>query len=145
MSSSHQKSEFPASIYRDTVLAQIFVDSKKYFLEPMLAIHYAHTLMLGAQGIMERHEVAACLHALDQLDLKNIRNAIYDGTFEDLFFFIERELANRCGAEIAGKMHTASGNSILIGAFCDASCATWRRRMRISSGSSRTTRYACLM
>jgi argininosuccinate lyase len=107
VSSSHQKSEFPASIYRDTVLAQIFVDSKKYFLEPMLAIHYAHTLMLGAQGIMERHEVAACLHALDQLDLKNIRNAIYDGTFEDLFFFIERELANRCGAEIAGKMHTA--------------------------------------
>jgi argininosuccinate lyase len=101
------KSKFPAPIYRDTVLAQIFTDAKKYFLEPLLAIQYAHTLMLGKQGIMEEREVAACLSALDGLDLNKIRNAVYDGSFEDLFFFMEKELAAECGAEIAGKMHTA--------------------------------------
>src|ERR1700722_2740573 len=100
-------SKFPAPIYRDTVLAQVFEDAKRRFLEPLLAIHYAHTLMLGRQGIMERHEVAACLRALDGLDLEKIRAAKYDGSFEDLFFLVERELAAKCGAEIAGKMHTA--------------------------------------
>ena len=101
------RSAFPAPIYRDTVLAQIFTDAKKYFLQPLLAIQYAHTLMLGRQGIMNRGEVAACLRALDGLDLQKIRTAEYDGSCEDLFFYIERELAAQCGAEIAGKMHTA--------------------------------------
>ena len=36
-----------------------------------------------------------------------LRNARYDGSFEDLFFFIEHTLASTCGAQIAGKMHTA--------------------------------------
>jgi argininosuccinate lyase len=101
------RSAFPAPIYRDTILSQIFADAKKYFLEPLLAIQYAHTLMLGQQGIMKRGEVATCLRALDGLDLEKIRSAEYDGTFEDLFFLMERELAARCGVEIAGKMHTA--------------------------------------
>ena len=39
-------SSFPAPIYRDTVLVQIFEDAKRFFLEPLLAIQYAHTLML---------------------------------------------------------------------------------------------------
>src|ERR1700729_2202029 len=96
------RSAFPAPIYRDTILSQIFADAKKYFLEPLLAIQYAHTLMLGQQGIMKRGEVAICLRALDGLDLEKIRSAEYDGTFEDLFFLMERELAARCGVEIAG-------------------------------------------
>ena len=43
---------FPAPIYRDTVLAQVFADAKKYFLAPLLEIEYAHTLMLARQGLM---------------------------------------------------------------------------------------------
>ncbi len=104
---SQIKSSFPAPTYRDTVLAQIFTDAKRYFLEPLLAIQYAHTLMLGRQGIMQRHEVAACLRALGGLDLAKIRNAVYDGTFEDLFFLMEQELVAACGPNNAGAMHTA--------------------------------------
>jgi argininosuccinate lyase len=87
LSAPQAKSSFPAPIYRDTVLAQIFTDAKKYFLEPLLAIQYAHTLMLGRQGIMTQREVAACLRALDGLDLDKIRNAVYDGSFEDLLLY----------------------------------------------------------
>ena len=104
---SRTKSTFPAPLYRETVLAQIFADAKSYFLDPLVAIQYAHTLMLGRQGIMPVGEVAACLHALDALDLNTIRDASYDGSFEDLFFLMERELATLCGPAIAGKMHTA--------------------------------------
>ena len=102
-----QKSVFPAPIYLDTVLAPVFVDAKRYYLDSLLEIQYAHTLMLGRQGIMERNEVTQCLSALNGLDLEKIRNAAYDGTFEDLYFYVERELAAVCGYENAGKMHTA--------------------------------------
>ena len=101
------RSAFPAAIYRRTVLEPIFRDALHYFLEPLLAIQYAHTLMLGRQGILKADEVVSCLRALEDLDLDEMRKAKYDGSYEDLFFFMERKLAERCGIENAGKMHTA--------------------------------------
>ena len=101
------RSTFPAPVYRDTVLAQVFSDAKRFFLEPLLSIHYAHSLMLLQQGILQRSEAIACLQALNGLDVEKIQGTEYDGSFEDLFFLVERELAAHCGAEIAGKMHTA--------------------------------------
>jgi argininosuccinate lyase len=102
-----QKSVFPAPTYRDTVLAQVFADAKRYFLNPLLEIEYAHTLMLARQHIMSEAEAAQCVRALDALDRNEIRAAEYDGSFEDLFFFIEKKMASLCDPEVAGKMHTA--------------------------------------
>jgi argininosuccinate lyase len=107
LASGKHKSAFPAPIYRDTVLAPVFVNAKRFYLECLLEIQYAHTLMLGRQGIMKRDEVTQCLSALNALDLEKIRSATYDGSFEDLYFLMERELAAICGYENAGKMHTA--------------------------------------
>ncbi len=98
---------FPAPIYRSTVLERIFVEAKRYFLEPLLEIEYAHTLMLARQNIIPEQEAAQCVRALDALDLAALRDTHYDGSFEDLFFLVEHELALICGSEIAGKMHTA--------------------------------------
>ncbi len=98
---------FPAPVYRSTVLEQIFLDAKRYFLVPLLEIEAAHTLMLARQGIMPKAEAAECLRALRALDVDGLRNARYDGSFEDLFFLVEGQLAAACGAEVAGKMHTA--------------------------------------
>ena len=56
---------------------------------------------------MPRAEAARCIGALRSLDLDAVRRAEYDGSFEDLFFYVEKLLAEACGAEIAGKMHTA--------------------------------------
>ncbi|QNI37374.1 argininosuccinate lyase [Edaphobacter albus] len=107
MKSSGQSTKFPAPIYRDTVLAPVFADAKRYFLEPLLEIEYAHTLMLARQGIMPDQEAASCIRALDALDREEIRSAEYDGSFEDLFFYLEKKFAAACGEEVAGKMHTA--------------------------------------
>ena len=90
------KSVFPAPTYRDTVLAQVFADAKRYFLDPLLEIEYAHTLMLARQHIMSEPEAAQCIRALDALDRNEIRAAEYDGSFEDLFFFIEKKIASLC-------------------------------------------------
>jgi argininosuccinate lyase len=98
---------FPATIYSETVLEQVFADAKRYFLDPLLEIEYAHTLMLARQGIMPTGEAALCIKALDSLSREKILSTPYDGSFEDLFFLIEQKLAAACGSEVAGKMHTA--------------------------------------
>jgi len=106
---------FPAPIYADTVLTPNFEDAKKYFLDSLLDIHYAHARMLAAQGILSREDETALLAALDGLDRAAIAASRYDGTYEDLFFYIESLLAQAAGADTAGKLHTArSRNDIAI-------------------------------
>jgi argininosuccinate lyase len=105
---------FPAPVYAETVLAPNFEDAKKYFLDHLVEIHYAHTRMLARQGILTADEAGRLLDALNGLDREEIARARYDGSCEDLFFFIENLLCRSCG-ELAGKMHTArSRNDIAI-------------------------------
>lgn len=109
------KDRFPAPIYDETVLAVNFEDAKEYFLDSLLEIHAAHTLMLCRQRIIPRRDAQVCLRALGRLDRATLAEATRDGCCEDLFFHIEQCLVEQCGAEIAGKMHTArSRNDIDI-------------------------------
>jgi argininosuccinate lyase len=98
---------FPAPVYRRTVLEEIFRDAKRYFLEPLLAIQYAHTLMLAKQKIIPAEGAAKCLQALEKLNVEEIRREPYDPDVEDLYFYLEKKLADLCGAENAGLMPTA--------------------------------------
>lgn len=105
---------FPAPLYVETVLAPNFQDAQRHFLDALLEIHYAHTRMLARQGILTADEERMLLAALDKLERKQIAAAVYDGSHEDLFFYIERLLEQICGP-LAGKMHTArSRNDIAI-------------------------------
>jgi argininosuccinate lyase len=106
---------FPAPIYAQTVLTQNFEDAKRYFLDSLLDIHRAHTRMLADQGIITREDERKLVAALDGLDRLAISRAVYDGSYEDLFFYIESLLEQAAGADIAGKMHTGrSRNDIAI-------------------------------
>jgi argininosuccinate lyase len=100
-------SSFPAPVYRRTVLEQIFQNAKVYFLEPLLAIEYAHTLMLARQKIIPEQSAAICLRGLEQFDLEQIRREPYDPKVEDLYFYIEKKLIESCGPEHAGRIPTA--------------------------------------
>ncbi|MBZ5619527.1 MAG: argininosuccinate lyase [Acidobacteriia bacterium] len=105
---------FPAPVYAETVLGPNFEDAKKYFLDGLLEIHYAHTRMLACQGILTEGEAGILIDALNGLNREEIARARYDGSCEDLFFFVENLLCRACG-ELAGKMHTArSRNDIAI-------------------------------
>ena len=105
---------FPAPVYAETVLGPNFEDAKKYFLGALLEIHYAHSRMLARQGILLESEEQTLRTALNDLDRNAIARARYDGSCEDLFFFIENLLESSCG-DLAGKMHTArSRNDIAI-------------------------------
>ena len=44
---------FPAPVYAETVLGPNFEDAqKRYFLDALIEIHYAHTRMLACRGIL---------------------------------------------------------------------------------------------
>ncbi|MEZ5423365.1 MAG: argininosuccinate lyase [Pyrinomonadaceae bacterium] len=108
MSVELQKEKFPAPSYTENVLADCFEDAKSFFLEALLDIDHAHAIMLAEQGIISDAELKMLLTALSKLDLDEIRATQYDGTFEDLFFLLQREIKKNCDdKEVAGKLHTA--------------------------------------
>ena len=93
--------------YVSNVLSDNFEDAKELLLAPLMGIHYAHLVMLCQQRIISPDDARALSRALDGISLDAVRRAAYDGTCEDLFFFIERLLRESCGDEVAGRLHTA--------------------------------------
>jgi argininosuccinate lyase len=93
--------------YVSNVLNDNFEDAKELLLAPLMGIHYAHLVMLAEQGIISAADARQLRDALDGISLEAVRGATYDGTYEDLFFFIERLIRGACGDDVAGRLHTA--------------------------------------
>ncbi len=93
--------------YITYVLNENFEDAKALFLSPLMAIHYAHLVMLATRRIVSASDAHAIREALDGISQDELRGLKYDGTHEDLFFYVDRLIANRCGEDAAGRLHTA--------------------------------------
>ena len=109
--------------YVRLVLSENFADAKTLFLGPLMAVHYAHLVMLAETGIVSAADARALRDALDGLDLQDIRQAPYAANFEDLFFYLEERLAKRCGRDVAGRLHTARSRN-------DIDMTMYRLRLR---------------
>ena len=93
--------------YVTYVLNENFEDAKELLLSPLMAIHHAHLVMLNAQGIVSADDARRLRDALDGISQEDIRRVTYDGTYEDLFFYVERLVIAACGDDVAGRLHTA--------------------------------------
>jgi argininosuccinate lyase len=93
--------------YVANVLNDNFEDAKVLFLSPLMAIEYAHLVMIAKQRIISPSDARALRKALDSISLTEVRRVVYDGSYEDLFFYIDRLVAGACGETIAGRLHTA--------------------------------------
>jgi argininosuccinate lyase len=93
--------------YVTYVLNENFEDAKELFLSPLMAIQYAHLVMLSEQKIISRDDARRLRDALDGISLEDVRAVKYDGSCEDLFFYLERLIINACGEDVAGRLHTA--------------------------------------
>jgi argininosuccinate lyase len=93
--------------YITCVLNENFEDAKKLFLSPLIAINYAHLVMLADRGIVPAADARAIRDALDAIAQDDLHDLKYDGSYEDLFFYLERLIVARCGDEAAGRLHTA--------------------------------------
>ena len=109
--------------YVSTVLAQNFEDAKALFVSPLISIHYAHLVMLAERGILSADDARALRAALDSLSIERLKRASFDGTSEDLFFFVEGQLAAACGPACAGRLHTARSRN-------DIDMTMYRMRVR---------------
>lgn len=99
---------FPAQGYKDNVLAQCFADAQALFLEHYIDVDRAHALMLAETGIIADDECSAVLAAIETIDTNKLAVADYDGSVEDMFFYLQREIAEGCRLPAAaGKLHTA--------------------------------------
>ena len=93
--------------YVANVLNENFEDAKELLLTPLMSINYAHLVMLTEQGIITKEDARLLRGALDGISLDSIRKVFYDGTYEDLFFYIERLIEQSCDENVAGRLHTA--------------------------------------
>jgi argininosuccinate lyase len=93
--------------YISNVLNENFEDAKTLFLPPLLAIHHAHLVMLARTGIVPRDAARQIRDALTHISPVDVCAVQYDGSCEDLFYFVERLLEQACGEEAAGQLHTA--------------------------------------
>jgi len=109
--------------YVRLVLTDNFEDAKARLLEPLLSIHYAHLVMLAARGIVSREDAGRIRRALDGISLDEVRGAAYDGSCEDLFYYVDRLLVDACGEEVAGRLHTARSRN-------DIDMTMYRMRLR---------------
>ena len=89
------------------VLNENFEDAKAQFLAPLMAIHYAHLVMLTERGIVSRQEASTIRAGLDSISMEQVRAVTFDGTYEDLFFYVEHLIVAASGDEAAGRLHTA--------------------------------------
>ena len=85
------------------VLNQNFEDAKQLFLSPLLSIHYAHLVMLAAQEIVSPADAQTLRTGLDSVSRADVRGVAYDGTCEDLFFYVERLIVQACGEDVDRK------------------------------------------
>jgi argininosuccinate lyase len=113
---------FAPEYVRD-VLTDNFEDAKALLLEPLVSIHYAHLVMLAARGIVSQEDARRIRAALDAVSLDEVRRAPFDGSCEDLFYFVDRLLVAACGAEVAGRLHTARSRN-------DIDMTMYRMRLR---------------
>ncbi|MCC6162940.1 MAG: hypothetical protein IT182_06285 [Acidobacteria bacterium] len=109
--------------YVDLVLGDIFEDAKRLFLSQLRAIDHAHLVMLTEQGIVAPDVARRIRAGLDRIDDDDVRRVTFDGSCEDLFFYLERALIDCCGPDIAGHLHTARSRN-------DIDMTMYRMRLR---------------
>ena len=104
--------------YRMTVLRPIF-DAWKADLYPvLLEASRAHVVTLVSGGVLAMKRAAQLLQGLDGLDDVRPASLEYDADIEDVYFFVERALTERLGANVAGNLQLArSRNDLDAGAF----------------------------
>lgn len=98
---------FPGKTFADAVLEPVFNTQRDHYYQIFLQISLAHAVMLAEQGILSREEAAGILGGLDAVRGMDFSHAAYDPKYEDMFFMLEKDLALRIGADLAGRLHIA--------------------------------------
>lgn len=108
MANVNDTSVFPDPIYKETVLRPLFDGAKSHHVAGFETIDRAHLVMLADTGILDGTQAAQIASALDSIAAEvEPAELVYTGEVEDFFFLIEKELKQRLGPDLGGRLHTA--------------------------------------
>ncbi|MEW5719264.1 MAG: lyase family protein, partial [Chloroflexota bacterium] len=109
---------FPHPAYARRVLAPNFEQTKTFLVPAMLAATRAHIVMLVRQRILERATGRLLLNGLRALEAEGVRDVVYDGKYEDLFFYLEHRLGELTSEEAVGNVQIGRSRNDLDGTMC---------------------------
>ncbi len=110
--------KFPHPEYAKHVLAPNFEQVKTDLVPAMFAATRAHIVMLVRQKILDYQTGQSLVRGLQSLESEGIGSAVYDGKYEDLFFYLEHRLGELTSEEAVGNMQIARSRNDLDGAMC---------------------------
>jgi argininosuccinate lyase len=111
-------SVFPDPAYARRVLAPNFEQTKEFLVPAMLAATRAHIVMLVSRNILDRTTGRLLLDGLRALEQEGVQEVVYDGRFEDLFFYMEHTLGRLTNEDAVGNMQIARSRNDLDGTMC---------------------------
>ncbi|CAM3244713.1 lyase family protein [Stackebrandtia soli] len=85
------------SVYQRNHLLPTYHHHGPRLYPPMVEASRAHVVMLSECGVLPAERAASLLAALDRLRSRPVELPEYDGTFEDVYFALERNLAAEAG------------------------------------------------
>ena len=98
--------KFPGATYSEVVLAPAYENAKRVLLDPMIAIHKAHLIMLVEECLLSEQEAGRIMAGIRSLDIRALKESVYTGQYEDLFFLVESKIIEIAG-EAGGSLHLA--------------------------------------
>ena len=79
--------KFLATSYKDVVLEPLFESFKEHFYQQLMAINYAHTVMLAEQNIITVGEAKEIIQGLYEIDKEiNLASLKYTGELRMYIF-----------------------------------------------------------
>ena len=125
--------------YVHYVLNENFEDAKALFLSPLMAIHYAHLVMLADTGIVSRADAHRMREALDAVSLDEVRDVpVTTAPARTCSSTSSGCSIEACGEDVAGRLHTARSRN-------DIDMTMYRMRQRefiLGAGRRRARRCA---
>ena len=79
----------------------------------MLDVDIAHALMLGKQGIISSPVLRGIIKGLEDIRAAGFEGLPVDVALEDLHYNVEKNLIDRTGMDVGGRMHTARSRNDL--------------------------------
>ena len=104
---------FPHPAYDKHVLQPAYEDAQSYLLDPMLAAHEAHAIMLAETGVIAQDNARALLQAISQVRAEGLAPLAYQPGVEDLFFRIEARIIELAGPDYGGNLQLARSRNDL--------------------------------
>ncbi|HDX9589740.1 TPA: argininosuccinate lyase [Bacillus pseudomycoides] len=96
---------FPGKTYADCILQHIFCFQKKYLLEDMFRIHYAHVIMLKEEGLLKKQDAKKIVMAVEKVKTISLDKLVYSEEYEDLFFLVEHLIQKEADSDSISNMH----------------------------------------